>query len=82
MPGDLMRGRHSYAILTMMGVTETIATTQDDYARMAIRLGEQTEYRRHIAARIAESRHRIYRDMTCIRGLEQFLEGAVDQYTA
>ena len=81
MPGDLMRGRHSHAILTMMGVTETIAATQDVYVRMAVRLGKQAEFRRHIAARIVENKHRIYQDMTCIRGLERFLEEAVRQYT-
>ncbi len=31
MAGPLMRGRHSIAILRMMGVTETIAETIDDY---------------------------------------------------
>jgi predicted O-linked N-acetylglucosamine transferase (SPINDLY family) len=81
-PGDLMRGRHSYAILTMMGVTETIAVTQDDYVRMAIRLGKESGYRRHVAARIAENKHRIYEDTTCIRGLEQFLENTVEHYSA
>jgi predicted O-linked N-acetylglucosamine transferase (SPINDLY family) len=80
-PGDLMRGRHSYAVLTMMGVTETIASSRDDYVRMAIRLGKDSGYRRHIASRIAENKHRIYQDMTCIRGLEQFLEEAVAQHT-
>ena len=38
MPGEQMRGRHSAAILQMMGVTDTIAQTLDDYVAMAARL--------------------------------------------
>ena len=35
-----MRGRHSAAILRMMGVTETVATTIDEYVAIAARLGQ------------------------------------------
>lgn len=80
LPGNLMRGRHSYAIFKMMGVPETIAATQDDYVRLAIRLGKEADFRRELAARIRENKHRIYRDMACIRGLERFLEQAVERH--
>ena len=33
-----MRGRHSAAILTMMDLTETIASTLDEYVTLAVRL--------------------------------------------
>ncbi len=39
LPTGTMRGRHSTAILTQMGVTDTIASTIDDYVAMAVRLG-------------------------------------------
>ena len=38
--GALMRGRHSAAILQMMGIGETIAGSIEDYIGIAARLGE------------------------------------------
>ncbi len=79
LPGDLMRGRHTYAIFTMMGVTDTIAGSVEEYISLAVRLGKQAELRCRIADRISASKHRIYGDLACVRGLERFLEYAVRQ---
>ena len=61
----------------MMGVTETIAATPDDYVDIAVRLGNDTEWRRSISEKIAAARHLVYRDKACIKGLEDFFEKAV-----
>jgi predicted O-linked N-acetylglucosamine transferase (SPINDLY family) len=73
MTGPLMRGRHSLAILRMMGVTETIAETIDDYVSIAVRLAQDVSWREAVKAKIAANKHRIYLDRACISGLEQFL---------
>ena len=73
-PGKMMRGRHSSAILTMMGVTETIASTIDEYIKLAVRLGLDPDWRKQISSKIAANKHLIYRDRTCIDALERFLE--------
>lgn len=73
-PGDLMRGRHSSAILTMMGVTETIASTLDEYIELAVRLGLDSKYRKQISEKIAANKHFIYHDQACVAALEGFLE--------
>jgi protein O-GlcNAc transferase len=73
MAGPLMRGRHSMAILTMMGVTDTIAETIDDYVSIAVRLARDMPWRLALKARISAGKHRIYFDRACITGLEQFL---------
>jgi predicted O-linked N-acetylglucosamine transferase (SPINDLY family) len=73
MPGPLMRGRHSMAILRMMGVTETIAETIDEYVSIAIRLARDISWRLAVKARISAGKNRIYHDRECISGLEQFL---------
>jgi predicted O-linked N-acetylglucosamine transferase (SPINDLY family) len=77
MNGSFMRGRHSAAILTMMGVTDTIAATVDDYVSIAARLASDQVQRRTIRARIAATKHAVYRDRACIAALEDFLEDAV-----
>lgn len=74
--GPLMRGRHSAAMLTRMGIKETIAETLDDYVSIAVRLGLQSGWRDDIARRICERKHLVYRDKECIAGLETFLERA------
>jgi protein O-GlcNAc transferase len=79
MTGDLMRGRHTSAILDMMGIKETTAQTIDGYVSIAIRAGRDAGWRAAIAAKIKSNKHRVYRDTACIAGLEDFLRTAVDQ---
>jgi predicted O-linked N-acetylglucosamine transferase (SPINDLY family) len=72
-PGKLMRGRHSAALLTMMDVLEPIAETVDDYICKAARLAHDSSWRMQLKGKIANGKHRIYRDRSCIEGLEDFL---------
>lgn len=77
LPGTLMRGRHSYAILMQIGLTETIARDEEDYIAIAARLAREPEWRARLAAFIAANRQRAYFDTACVRGLEQALEQMV-----
>lgn len=74
LPGALMRGRHSSAILTQIGVTETIAGDLDGYVATAVRLGTDVAWRRSVSARVAEGCRRIHDDTRPLRALEDFLE--------
>lgn len=74
LPGELMRGRHSLAVLRAMGVTETIASSLDDYVALAVRLATDPAWRAEIRAKIAANKHRAYRDRACIAVLEDWLE--------
>jgi predicted O-linked N-acetylglucosamine transferase (SPINDLY family) len=79
MPSTLMRSRHSAAILRMMGVADTIADTIDNYISIAVRLANNPEERRALARRIADNKHKIYRDRACISALESFLNRVARQ---
>jgi predicted O-linked N-acetylglucosamine transferase (SPINDLY family) len=79
LPGDLMRGRHTSAILTMMSMQETIASSLDEYIEISVRLGLDSEWRKQISDKIAKSKHCIYQDKTCITVLEDFLERVVKE---
>ena len=76
-PGAFMRGRHSAAILTMMDLAETIASTPDEYVTLAVRLGQDPAHRKRISEKMASNKRLIYRDGACISALEDFLERAV-----
>jgi predicted O-linked N-acetylglucosamine transferase (SPINDLY family) len=75
--GEMMRGRHTTAILEMMDVRETTAQTIDEYVSTAVLLGLDPAKRTELSARIASRKHRVYRDRNCIAALEAFLDDAV-----
>lgn len=77
LPGALMRGRHSAAVLQMMDVTDTVAADVDGYVAIAARLAREPAARQALSARIAENKHRLYRDRACMTALEQLLESAL-----
>lgn len=77
LPGPLMRGRESRAILAVMGITETVAENPDEYVSIAVNLAKDPEWRRQISEKIAEKKHILYRDQNCVTALEDFIEGAV-----
>ena len=79
MTAPLMRGRHTTAILEMMGVHETIAKTVDDYVSIAIRLARDLPWRMDVKAKVAASKHRIYRDAACVSALQDFLDRVARQ---
>jgi predicted O-linked N-acetylglucosamine transferase (SPINDLY family) len=73
MAGAMMRGRHTAAILEMMDVRATTARTIDEYVSIAGVLGRDRARRNELSTEIADKKHRIYRDRTCIAALETFL---------
>jgi len=82
LPGEFMRGRHSYAILTQLGVTDTIASSESDYVRIAARLGLDTAWRKHLVRRMAEKSHNLYSDLRSVRALEDLIQRVVATHRA
>jgi protein O-GlcNAc transferase len=76
MAGELMRGRHTAAILTMLGMPEMVAATPEDFVALAIAVGRDPSRRAALRARITRDKHRLYRDQAAIDGLARYLEEA------
>lgn len=55
LPGEFMRGRHTYAILTMMGIDELIADSPEAYIELAVRLAQNSEWRESLRTKIIKS---------------------------
>ena len=72
-PGDLMRGRHSAAILTAAGLHEGLATSRDDYVARAVRFARDRTALAAYAARTAVQRETLWRNADTTRALEAFL---------
>ncbi|MEL6929364.1 MAG: tetratricopeptide repeat protein, partial [Cyanobacteria bacterium J06600_6] len=79
LPGEMMRARHTTAILTMMGIQETIAESKEQYVQIAVRLGQDAGYRHQISEQIALNKHKLYQDLTPVRELENFLLQVVNK---
>ena len=71
-PTKLMRGRHSYAILKMMGIMDTIAESKEEYVDIAVRLGNEASLLNDIKKYILSEREKIYEDTSVVSGLENF----------
>jgi predicted O-linked N-acetylglucosamine transferase (SPINDLY family) len=76
LPIGAMRGRHSGAILEMMGVTQGIATSAEDYIVKAAALADP-RLRQGYREQIRANKSRLFGDVTPIRALEDFLRDAV-----
>ena len=76
-----MRARHSYGILRMIGVTETIAETEAEYIEIAVRLGLDNKWRQVIRDQITANKHRLFNDRECIKGLENFFQKAIQKHS-
>lgn len=76
LPTGLMRGRHTKAILEMMGCNDMIAASLDEYVAKAVQLADPAAA---VAARqrIAERYHMLIGDLAPVRALEAFIERAV-----
>ncbi|KAB8333292.1 tetratricopeptide repeat protein [Scytonema tolypothrichoides VB-61278] len=79
LPGDLLRARMTMAFLKMMGIEETIAATKEDYVKIAVRLGQDAEYRQYIKKQVAENKYKLYADLKPVRALEDFLLKVVNK---
>ena len=79
LPGRYMRGRQSYAILTQLGATETIARDEQDYVEIAVRLALNRAWRNHVIGGMKRGWGSLYSDRHCVTALEEFLFQAVDK---
>lgn len=71
-PGRYRRGRHSYGILRMISVPETIAGDEAGYVEIAARLGLDAEFRRDVRRRVTDQHPAAFGDRACLAAVEAF----------
>ncbi|NJK38939.1 MAG: tetratricopeptide repeat protein [Oscillatoriales cyanobacterium RM1_1_9] len=72
--GEFMRGRHADSFLKMLDLTETIAQTEAEYLDIAVRLGQDPDWRQAIAQQMSQRQDHLFADPVCVQGLEQFYQ--------
>ena len=80
-PGEFMRGRHTYAMLRMMGLGNHSSNSVGAYVGRAISLGSDGSLRAHVRSEILRRKHLLYEDRTFIDALDKFLKGALEKHT-
>jgi predicted O-linked N-acetylglucosamine transferase (SPINDLY family) len=78
-PGEFMRGRLSYAMLKMIGITQTIASDEAEYIDIAVRLALDPAWRQEIVEKIRARHDNLYDDKTCVKALEAFYKQLVQE---
>jgi protein O-GlcNAc transferase len=72
LPGRFMRGRHTYAFLTRMGLAQTIAADKEAYIRLAVRAGTDPAFHAQVKNHIGDHKRVLFHDTSVIDALEVF----------
>ena len=75
LPGRFMRGRHTLAMLRLMGCEELIAANTSNYVSKAVRLIEDPAHRQTVSAEIADKCGVLFDDQAPLDALNRFLDG-------
>ena len=75
--GATMRAHHSHGILTMAGLNQLIADDVDGYVDLAVRLGNDLEFRARMSQAVIERSGKIFNDPAPITALADWIENAV-----
>lgn len=78
-PGELMRGRQSAGMLSVMGLDELVAQTDEAWVETALRLGRDADYRATVRAALAERSASLFDQEAPVRALESFLRSAIPE---
>jgi predicted O-linked N-acetylglucosamine transferase (SPINDLY family) len=79
LPGELMRGRFSAAMLNRLGITETIAQNESHYIELAVNLGRDRDQRSQIQQKIQQMSHLLFGDQSTVTALEDFYQQLTHQ---
>jgi predicted O-linked N-acetylglucosamine transferase (SPINDLY family) len=80
--GLFLRGRLACGILRRMGINELIASNEEEYINLVVRLVEDRAYREAIKEKMIANRSVLFDDLTPIRAVEEFLIERVNANTA
>ncbi len=77
LPGDMMRSRHTFAMLKLLSLEELIAKDQRQLIKIAIRLATDDSKYDQIVCKLNKNKKLLFNDMTPVLELEKFMENAV-----
>jgi len=73
LPGDFLKSRLTLGMLERLNLMELVATSESDYARIALSIAHSEEKRAKISASILKNNVHLFEDFRAIREWERFL---------
>lgn len=73
LPPRFLRGRHTLGCYLKMDMTECIAGSPQEYVNIALRLGTEKDYRRHVVRKIEERSQVLFGSGDMVQALGNFL---------
>ena len=80
LPGNYMRSRHTFALLSQIKLDETIASSKNNYVEIASKLSKNLNYRKKIIKKIESNKNMLFNDVSPIKSLENFLINSSKKY--
>ncbi len=77
-PGTLARSRYTAAALKRIDVTDTIASSKEDYIDLCVKLGHDSDHRNQLREAITAQRSRLFHDEEAMNGFIRFLRDAAE----
>ena len=72
-PSVFMRGRHTYGILKILDIEETIASSKKKYVEIAVKLADDINFRNSIVNKIKKHKNKLFNDDKPVRFLEDVI---------
>ena len=73
LPTHFMRGRHTYGILKILNINETIATSKKEYIEIAVKLASDINFRNTIINKIKSNKNNLFNNDEPIIFLEKVI---------
>jgi predicted O-linked N-acetylglucosamine transferase (SPINDLY family) len=74
LPGNKAYGRFTQGLYKRMGFEDLIATTEENYVELAMKIATYPPLRRHFEKRIADNKHKLYQDEEAVNEWYNFLK--------
>ena len=72
-PSTFMRGRHTYGILKILDIDETIAISKKNYVKIAVKLANEKNFRNSIINKIKKNKNKLFNDDKPLKFLEEVI---------
>lgn len=72
-PTAFMRGRHTYGILKILDIQETIAISKKNYVEIAVKLASDNKFRKSIIDKIKKNKNKLFNDVEPLNSLEEVI---------
>ena len=72
-PSNFMRGRHTYGMLKILDIDETIATSKKNYVEIAVKLASDKNFINSIVDKIKKNKNKLFKDDKPLKFLEEVI---------